>query len=287
ADLDAFETSGKQARADLVLYVLRPGIKNGRFIARPEKNGMKHSLPESFRREPPQAWVLTPEEKPLYENLRIDLTAPVEGGRLLRENLERIARIRALKGLESPPGGERPVDLAVTVLRPAECRGRAPECISLKIGDYIKEGPLPPIKLEGGALAPDTVITFSLRNMSDVDYYCYLLDLCPSGEINVIFGANENEALIPAGKEIDLLKMGVGLRITDEFGEETIKLITTRIPIDIGLATQDKFRKAARIPRNGVENLLYSAAQGGAAGERQSMVDARWSTDQFSFEVRE
>ncbi|MCP4687638.1 MAG: hypothetical protein GY859_06280, partial [Desulfobacterales bacterium] len=125
ADMDGFETSGEQARADLVLYVSRPRMKNGRFIERPEINAMKHSLPESFRREPPWVWVLTPEEKPLYENLRIDLAVPVEGGRLLRENLERIARVRALKGLESPPGGERPVDLAVTVLRPAECRGRA------------------------------------------------------------------------------------------------------------------------------------------------------------------
>ncbi|KHD07917.1 hypothetical protein PN36_04175 [Candidatus Thiomargarita nelsonii] len=51
--------------------------------------------------QPPELWVLTPEQGLFNKNLQIRFSNPDKGIKVLQENLKKMARIREIKALQS------------------------------------------------------------------------------------------------------------------------------------------------------------------------------------------
>ncbi len=102
--------------ADLHLYIVRPRKENGQYV---DQEG-DDVLPNSFPEQMPEVWVLTPEYRLLYENLRIrfDDDRPQKGIQLLRKDLNKFARIRQLKVLRPPRYTKLPVEVKVYPIEP-------------------------------------------------------------------------------------------------------------------------------------------------------------------------
>jgi hypothetical protein len=75
-----------------------------------------------------------------------------------------------------------------------------------------------------------------------------------------------------------------GILMTDQIGEETIKLITTTQPIDISLLEQSKFKRRGVKGLNPLEQLLVNAVHG-VRGTRKVKND-EWATGLVTFEVK-
>jgi hypothetical protein len=97
--------------------------------------------------------------------------------------------------------------------------------------------------IETKTLDTGDILTFILYNKSERDYYCYLIDISPDGAIYAIFPNPEEDnmeyARVRAGELRDLIGE-VGL-MAELVGEETIKFIATRQPIDVALLEQGGF----------------------------------------------
>lgn len=140
--------------------------------------------------------------------------------------------------------------------------------------------------MEGEILKAGYILTFILKNNSGRDYYCYLLNISPDGKIEAIFPhacESVENALLKARCEFDLSdRVGVML---ESHGEETIKIIATRDPIDISLLEQSEYRIRGKRQLNPLERLLSSAVHGTKRGDIP-LRNELWTTLQFSFEVK-
>jgi len=279
-------------QAEIHLYLLRPNCDNTQC----ERKTLAAALSPADAARPPEVWVLSAEHRPLYDNLRIrfDERDVAKGLQRLQDNLNKLARIRELKALSSPR--ESLATGAITVemlqLRPDPACQKGAACLlpwqSLGWHRHIATFDFQGIGNQ--VFTHNDWLTFRLHNTSQDDYYCYLLELSPNGAISSIFPqatANMQTALIKAGKIRDLSDYS-GTRL-DVLGEETLKLIVSREPIDVALLEVTEFQQK-RGPdecrgHNPLEQLLLNAVCG-FRNDAQVRID-EWTTEQVGFEVRE
>ncbi|MDM8561402.1 caspase family protein [Candidatus Parabeggiatoa sp. HSG14] len=271
---------------DLRLHLLRPKHQNGQLI----RTSIDDALPKSFPNQSPELWVLTPEQRLLNKNLQIQFNNSRNGMKLLRDNLNKLARVRELKMLQSHHGKTLPIAVQSTVLSPVKFCSRRAKCMRLPygLGLHRKTGQYNWQEIDGQVLNKGDIITFTLSNKSEKDYYCYLINIGVDGAISAIF-PNPDErmeyARVKMGKKRELT-ISDGILMTNQVGEETIKLITTTQPIDISLLEQPKFKvKGGDIKDlNPLERLLVNAVHG-VRGTGKVRND-EWATGQVIFKVK-
>jgi hypothetical protein len=270
---------------DLRLHLLRPKLQNGQLIRTSD------ALPKSFEQQPPQLWILTPEQRLLNDNLQIPFHDPDKGVKLLRDNLTKLARVRELKMLQSPRGKIIPIAVQTTVLSPVKFCPKGKDCVQLPygLGWHRQTGSYNLPAIEARSLRKNDVLTFTLHNKSDQYYYCYLINIGVDGAISAIFPPPEERmeyARVNAWEKRELTAKD-GILVVDQSGTETIKIIATTSPIDISLLEQSKFnrRDAKGVKRlNPLERLLVNAVHGmrGSIAKRND----DWATGQVTFEVK-
>jgi hypothetical protein len=285
--LPGYRLTDNQPACELVLYVLRPKKKNGRFIKRKPQD----TLPQSFPGQPPEVWVLNSAERPIFHDLRIPFSDHMKGTELLVKNLHKIMRLKEIKNLTSNQTIN--VELNTTIWAPVENPGKSNRDylrLSNDQGWFRRQGIFNPREMEAsGNVSPGSLLTFTLRNNTSIDYYIYVIDIMDNGKIKAIFpgpGDPEQDALLPAGRERDLKDVMVFL--LDEPGIETIKLIVTERPIDVSLLEQEEFVKRGGVKgsMNALERLLTSAVHG-TRGLRIKINRDQWAVQQYSFVVGE
>ncbi|RKZ87647.1 MAG: hypothetical protein DRR19_13410 [Candidatus Parabeggiatoa sp. nov. 1] len=278
----AYTLTDDPSNTDLRLHLLRP--KHGQFI-RAKAND---PLPKSFPNQPPELWVLTPEQRLLAENLRIHFDNPARGVQLLQDNLNKLARIREIKGLQSRRGRKIPVTLQAHILSPVAFCQEGPNCLFLDGKFYRKANNYSLPEIQQLTLTSKQILTFTLRNEDKwVNYYCYILNIGPDGAIYSIFPLAEDrmeDPLVPARKTRELFEEQIGL-VTELVGEETIKFITSRYPIDVKLLEQEAFQQRGG-QLNQLERLLFGYAVHGERGSPMKRNDD-WATGQVGFQVEE
>ncbi|MCK5522132.1 MAG: DUF4384 domain-containing protein [Thiomargarita sp.] len=148
------------------------------------------------------------------------------------------------------------------------------------LGLHRETGQYSSQEIDGRVLNKNDILTFTLHNKSEQDYYCYLINIGVDGAISAIFPNPEERmehARVNAGKKRELT-INDGVLMTDQAGEETIKLITSTQPIDVSLLEQSKFNRRGTKGLNPLERLLVNAVHG-RRGDR-SMQNDDWATGQ-------
>jgi hypothetical protein len=285
--LPAYTLTDDREQAEVHLYIVRPKLENGQYIREPG-DGV---LPKSFPEQPPEVWVLSPEHRLFYENLQVLLANhhPTKGMQVLQENLTKFARIRELKALGSSRDSKLAVAIDVYRLSPVASCQEGPDCVLLPhdLGFHRITGPYGLRDIQNRIFTKDEILTFTLRNESKNEYYCYLLDISPDGTVGAISpdpNAAAVDAIVKAGGILDL-RNKVGLKL-EETGEETIKCILSREPIDVALLEMQGFEKrgGTKGAYNPLEQLLVNAMYGQRG--RVSLRNDEWATEQVSFEVK-
>lgn len=281
--LPSYVLTNDPYNTDLSLYLLRPKLKNGKLIYG------KDILPKSFENETPELWVLTPEQHLLHQKLKISFDNPNQGVNLLQENLNKLARIREIKALESPLDATLTVGIDIFLLTAVKSCPEGVNCVKLHhgLGLHQKKGPYSLQEIGEAGVDKNDVLTFTLKNKSNKDYYAYLINIAADGSISAIFPDPKKGmeyARIKAG-ETRALRQEV-LLLMNELGEETIKLIISTRPNDVSLFQQSVFRTRSTTGGrnwNPVEQLLGNAMHGKRGLSR---VDYEWATKQVTFEVK-
>ncbi|MCP4396512.1 MAG: DUF4384 domain-containing protein [bacterium] len=208
---------------------------------------------------------------------------------VLQQNLNTLARIRELKALDVNRGSIFQIIVEAYLLTPVASCQEGWECrfLSEDLGFYRVTGPHSLQEIEKRRFAKGEILTFTLHNTSDRDYYYYLIDIAPDGTIEVIFPHPEAEpdyALVKSGKSRKLIN-DVGLMM-EQSGEESIKFIASRQPFGVSLLEMQDFemRGGMRGEYNSLEQLLVNAVYGQRG--RVSLRNDEWATKQLSFEVK-
>lgn len=281
----AYSMTDDPSKAELRLHLLRPKRQNGEPIRRAKND----YLPKSFPNQPPELWVMTPEQRLLYGNLHMSFDNLSRGIELLQNNLNKLARIRELKGLQSRSGSRRlPVTLQSYLLTPDNSCSTQANCLELpnNLGKHRKTGPYTLQQIETRILNEGDILAFSLHNQSRRRaYYCYIFNISPDGAIYSIFPQPEDMieyARVNAGETLDLT--GETGLMAEMVGEETIKFIISRYPIDVILLEQEAFEQRGG-QLNMLEMLLFAHTVYGKRG-RVSLRNDEWATGLAAFEVR-
>ncbi len=284
----AYALTDDPQQADIHLYILRPKCPNGQC----EYEHAADALPKPFPDQPPEVWVLSPEHRLIYANFYIPLSDenPQQGIKDLQEGLTKLARIRELKALNSP--GAMPA-VMIDVHPIAFCQEERPDCIPVPGGRkvYHKDKPFrfQEFREHSRKVSRNERFAFTLRNESREDYYCYLLDIMPDGEVAALFPNPQKqaeEALVRAGESRGLIREFAFVASLP--GEETLKFIVSSQPIDVSLLEIKGFqqqRGAYKKYANPLERLLLQAVYG-QRGLTLSRND-EWATEQVSFDVQE
>jgi hypothetical protein len=280
----AYSLTDDPSKAELRLHLLRPKRQNGEPIRRSKND----PLPKSFPNQPPELWVMTPEQRLLYDNLYMSFQNLSRGIELLQNNLNKLASIRELKALQSHRRRRLPVTLQSYLLSPDDSCSTQADCLELPdgLGWHRKTGPYTLQQIETRTLNEGDILTFSLHNQSRRRaYYCYIFNISPDGAIYSIFPQPEDMmvyARVNAGEMLDLIEE-TGLK-AEMVGEETIKFIISRYPIDVNLLEQEAFEQRGG-QFNLSEMLLFTHTVYGKRG-RVSLRNDEWATGLAAFEVR-
>jgi hypothetical protein len=278
--------------ADLRLHLLRPKRKNGQ----PIRTFADEALPKSFPNQPPELWILTPEQKLLDKNLQIQFENPRRGMKLLQNYLKKVARLRELKMLHSThsthSSNTLPVLVQTTVLSPVNSCPQDAKCVKLpdSLGWHRKTGQYNLQEIEGRTLNQNDLLTFTLHNHSRLDYYCYLMNIGIDGAISAIFPAKNapiEYAHVSAGKKRELT-FPDGVLMLNRIGKESLLVITSIRPIDVQLLKTTRFKRGSVRALNSLERLLVNAVHGirGAKRVRIKVRDNEWATGLATFEVK-
>ncbi|PLY07102.1 MAG: hypothetical protein C0622_00225 [Desulfuromonas sp.] len=284
----AYRLVETQQEAEVVLYVLHPQKVDGVYL----KADPLDTLPQSFADQPPQVWLLTDTMELLNDELRISCSDPQKATELLRRNLKTLARVKEIKQLASSTS---PNFVLTTQLwhqvdscdeTDAGCRiiyneSTDEESFFTLAGDYSAA------EMEQQSLSNGDILTFKVTNNDENDYYIYLLNVTPRGEVQALYpaaDADDEAALLEKGETRDT---EAGIR-TDQIGEETIKLLVSRKPVDISLLEQGGFvgTRGTKGALNPLEKLLADAMYG-TRGEPVSAPVKNWGTLQYSVRVTE
>lgn len=277
-----------QAESDLVLYVIRPAVKNGAYVY--AKAG--HSLPRSVRDGDPEVWVLNPSETLLHDTLKISFAREREGMEKLKKNLGTYARMREVKSLAASKGLDMDIHISAHIFRPAagDCPGDS-TCLALgPLGQYRSLGRYDLRELARKPHRKGDIITFALKNNTATDYYCYLISISPDGRIDTIFpddAAAEEAARLKPGQSLDMFDAQVGLELAAP-GLETPKFIFTRLPLNIGLLEQEEYVRGARKkPMTPLERFLSGAGRRTRGMPAQTVGSGSFGVVQETLEVTE
>jgi len=282
--LAAYQLTDDPTNVDLRLHLLRPKRQNGQLI-RETANAL---LPKSFPEQPPELWVLTPEQRLLHENLQISFDNPTKGLQLLSDNLKKVARTREVKALQNHRRRRTTVTLQAEVMIPVPyCQGADCKYIEKREQYYRKtNGSYSLSELQALTLDKNQLVTFTLHNQSDYQgYYCYILNIGPDGAIYAIFPPQDERqeyVFVDAGETRKLIDDELGLETIFE-GKETLKLIVSTKPIDVRLLEQEPFKQRSGF--NPLEELLFVYAVHGKRGRALSG-NAQWATGLTAFEVK-
>jgi len=207
---------------------------------------------------------------------------------VLQENLNKLARIREIKALESPNDATSIVVLKIEILSAVKSCPERSNCVKLGygLGLHQKNGPYTLQQIGETGVNKNDVMIFTLENQSNKDYYAYLINITANGSIAPIFPDPETGmeyARIKAG-ETRALRQEV-LLLMSELGEETIKLIISSRPNDVSLFQQTVFRTRTGSEKkwNPLEQLLGNVMHGTRGLSR---VDYEWATEQVTFKVK-
>jgi len=229
ATLKAYQLTNNPHQANLQFYLLRPKQQDGQLIY--------DTLPKSFPNHPPELWILTPEQRLFKKGLKIPFSNLKEGLQLLQLKLKKMARARELKAL--PSHRALPVSVQTYLLRKKTSCPKGANCVQLSnygLGLHLKKGPLALQNIE--KLNKNDILSFSLHNQSQEDYYCYLIHIDPNDDIYTIFPDNTESALLKKGEKRKVM----GLLLMDESGDNTILIITSTVQIDISLLEEPTAR---------------------------------------------
>lgn len=278
--LSGFQLVADRAQANLLLYVLHPKKNaDGHYVNDTSK---RQRLPQSFREQPSEVWVVTPQDQVLHDKMRISFIDKQEGLRVLQKNLRAFAWAREVRQLNST-GGMPKVRVELSVLRPdATCENEClfspkDKTLHRKIASYE-------LNDAQAAVKRGDSITVALKNQDgNRSWYVYLLNIAPDGRVLRIYPMrydNQEEARLKREEGVDLAKSR-WLRLNDS-GVETIKLIVSSEPIDVRLLENEEgFEKKGDL--NPLERLLT------AAGRRRGDIhDAKvedWGTLQADYDV--
>ena len=173
------------------------------------------------------------------------------------------------------------------VMVPIETCNEAVRCVEVPgRGWYRKSDWFPADEMASRIYSRQQIVTFSIKNNSDKDYYLYLLDIAPDGSILIVFpkaGLNDEAALISSGKSLNLLQEDYAL-LLDTAGEETVKVIASLEPIRVELLEQAAYKSRGANSMNPLEKLL-SSALGGQRGQSISIRPATWGVQQITLKV--
>ncbi len=262
----AYRLTHDPFQSDLRLYIVRPKHHN----------------------QPPELWVLTPEGRLFNPNLKMSFHNTKKGLQLLQDNLNKLARIRELKAIQSHRSRRLPVTLQSYLLSPDNSCHRGPDCLELPndLGWHRKTGPYALPEIETRTLNEGDILTFSLYNRSRRRaYYCYIFNISPNGAISSIFPEPEElmeYARLNARETLDLIEETAFM--AEWVGEETLKFIISRYPIDVSLLEQEAFEQRGG-NFNPLEQLLFAHTVHGIRG-RVSLRNDEWATGLAAFEVR-
>jgi len=257
--LPGYRLTNDPYQAELHLYLLRPKRQNGQ----PIRASADDALPKSFVNQAPELWVLTNGQRLLHKNLQIRFDNRRRGLKLLRDNLNKLARVREIKALQSRGGGPLPVTVQVTVYSPINSCPPGAACVMLSsnLGLHRKMGAYPLLEIEKHSLSKGDILSFSLHNESNRNYYVYLINIGADGAIYALFPDPQERmeyARVKAREKRDLAEE-VLLKV--EAGEETLKVIASRRPIDVSLLEQQKYRERGS-DLNPLERILTNAVHG-------------------------
>jgi len=275
---------------DLRLHLLRPKRKKN---GQPIRTFADDALPKSFLNQPPELWILTPEQKLLDKNLQIEFENSRRGMKLLENYLKKVARLRELKMLQSTHSSNTlPVLVQTAVLSPVNSCPQDAKCVKLpdSLGWHRKTGPYNLQEIEGRTLNQNDLLTFTLHNHSRLDYYCYLMNIGIDGAISAVFpipNAPIEYAHVSAGKKRDLT-FPDGVLMLNRIGKETLLVITSIRPIDVRLLKTTGFKRGSVRALNSLERLLVNALHGirGAKRVRIKVRNNEWATGLATFEVK-
>jgi hypothetical protein len=284
AELPDYAVANTQAASDLVLYVARPDRDaNGDLIYASSDD----TLPAASRSSDPEVWVMSPVERLIHDDLRIDASDPQRAIKALERNLKRLARVREVQLLGNGDAADVSMSVQATLLSPVEMCGSTDLCLDLgELGNYAEAGRFELDALdEFGGFAAQQILTYTLTNDSRRDYYVYLISISANGAISLLFpapGERADVALIGAGDSLNTFEEGYG-HLLEVAGGETVKLIASREPIEISLLEQTGYERGDARPRTPLERLLANAMSG-TRGAVRIRNDA-WGTRQVSFSV--
>lgn len=282
-DLSGFQLVSSRAQGDLLLYVLRPK-KNaaGQYVY---EQSARQRLPQSFRDQPPEVWVVTPQDQVLHDTMRIAFSDKDKGMGVLEKNLRAFAWTQQVRQLRAP-GALPKVDVQVSVLRPDVTCSK--DCFYAP-SDTEHKTPHKKIVSSGLTNAHVVVksgdaVSFSLKN-GDIErsWYVYLVNITPDAQVRRVFPkeyANEDDALLQREERIDQSQKR-WMRLNTP-GVETYKLIVSSHPIDVRLLENENgFEKRADL--NQLERLLRAAGRRRSEPEDIKVED--WGTLQADYEV--
>jgi len=238
----------------------------------------------------PELWVLTPDGRLFNPNLKMSFHDTKKGLQLLQDNLNKLARIRELKNLQSHGSRELQVTVQSHLMTPDKSCLSGPDCVQVyNKGAHHKTGPYTLEEIEKRTLKKGEILTFKLQNQSRRDdYYCYIININPNGAIQSIFPPPDKRkeyALVKAGETLNTENVGSGFALLAEWaGEESIKFLFSPYSIDVRLLEQDIFEQRGD-KLNDLERLFFGHTVHGIRGAF-SLGNENWATALAAFEVR-
>ena len=276
-----FAVSTDQRQSDFILHIARPKKENGCHVYA----GKGQSLPKSFPDQPPQCWILRPDEHLFHPDLTIDLTATDQGVPTVCRSLEKIVQAGNLIALTSALGRASPVKLTASIWEIAppdsswglEAEGKKWRNISTA----------PARGMAAHDLKVDQLLTFSIQNNADVPYFTYLVNIAPDGRIIPFYPTpfqSREHGRIGPGQTRDIRDVTLYM---DQPGREYVRLIASRKPIDIHALGQSGYRKTRGRRGNMTELDILLQARVGLTRSRpkRPLGTAEWTTVLSAFLV--
>lgn len=294
--LAGFALVNTQGEEDIQIRLVRPKTDPaGRLIYVPGTNG-RDALPVNDDQSALEAWVLTPDQRLLHQNMRIALSDLQRGIRRLLDNLRKYRKLRAVQvlALEGSGMGLNASGIKVDVLTYEPCPAEGPCGEAFDAGNEGRFRPTGAVNLENYGKIPrlqNELVSFRIENHGKQDVYVYIFNLTSSGEIIPLFplaGQSPDQAALIKQDQppISLANSEYDCFVKlDKPGEESFWVIVTAQSIDHRVLAQEGFRGAARKGElNPLEQLLVGEVRG-TRGTSLSMRSGTWTSQLTQFRI--